>query len=391
MPLRGGIITPIDIGIIGAGWICEMILDSLQKKGKDKFNLTAVCDVNTARLQELKSKYAIDKIYTSADELIKDSKTEIIVIATPPFLHFEMGKKALEAGKHLFLEKPGSLTVEQIKELVDISSRKGLKATIDYVMRRNPLYIILKKICDAKIFGFPERAYLENYAHDDHLLPSHWFWDYEKSGGIWVEHGVHFFDIVNWLFKMPVKVQAINFVRKGEALIDRVYGFSLHEGNVVISYYHSFTKPEAFEKTSFHFIFDRAYAKVNGWIPEKLEIEALLNKEEEEFLTKTLLRNSDDYLPGVNIDINCNILAEYKGDSRFFKGKGKSFTASRRVKFEFSLKQDRWEVYKSSIFKGIEDLTEAIKGKKESPEVTLEDALNSLKIARDLEKNSIKI
>jgi len=153
--LRGGIITPIDIGIIGAGWICEMIFESLQKKGKDKFNLTAVCDVNTARLQELKSKYAIDKIYTSADELIKDSKTEIIVIATPPFLHFEMGKKALEAGKHLFLEKPGSLTAEQMKELVDISSRRGLKATIDYVMRRNPLYIILKKICDAKIFGLP--------------------------------------------------------------------------------------------------------------------------------------------------------------------------------------------------------------------------------------------
>jgi predicted dehydrogenase len=98
----------------------------------------------------------------------------------------------------------------------------------------------------------PERAFLENYAHDDSLPPDHWFWDYGKSGGIWVEHGVHFFDL-NEL--------AVGFTRESLkdkryqeiilGLIDRVLGTAYHQNNAVVSYYHGFTKPEAFREYLF--------------------------------------------------------------------------------------------------------------------------------------------
>lgn len=68
---------------------------------------------------------------------------DIVVIATPPYLHASLGKKALLAGKHVFLEKPGALRPEELCELIEIAGRKNLKATIDYDMRRNPLYLII--------------------------------------------------------------------------------------------------------------------------------------------------------------------------------------------------------------------------------------------------------
>src|SRR5690606_12788809 len=108
-------------------------------------------------------------------------------------------------------------------------------------------------------------------------------WDYEKSGGICVEHGVHFFDLVNWLLGMPKRGNG-DKIPRGNGLIDRVLGTAYHDKGAVISYYHGFTKPDAFENTLFSFVCERSYANIEGWIPISLSIDAMVTAEIEKLL-----------------------------------------------------------------------------------------------------------
>lgn len=194
----GGHKLSVNIGIIGLGWFANIIAKSISESGED-ICIKAISDINPEKRNKFVEKFNVKKEYTDSSDLLGDPEVEIVIIATPPTFHFRLGEQALFSGKHVFFEKPGALTPNEMEQLIKIAANRNLKTTIDYVMRRNPLYFILKRFYDSKALGLLERAYLENYAHDDHMPPEHWFWDYTKSGGIWVEHGVHFFDIVNWL------------------------------------------------------------------------------------------------------------------------------------------------------------------------------------------------
>ena len=68
------------------------------------------------------------------------------------------------------------------------------------MQRYNPLFSQIKELVDSKLLGDVLHGTFENYASDEGLGPDHWFWDRIKSGGIFVEHGVHFFDMfAGWL------------------------------------------------------------------------------------------------------------------------------------------------------------------------------------------------
>ncbi|KXG74250.1 scyllo-inositol 2-dehydrogenase (NAD(+)) [Fervidicola ferrireducens] len=378
------------VGLIGLGWFAGIIARALAEKGGGHCRLWAVCDIEPERAREFGKRFGIDRVYRKPEELVGDPEIDIVAIATPPHLHFELALMAFQAGKNVFLEKPGALRQNEMEELIKVCSEKNLKATIDYVMRRNPLYFVLKMINDSKIFGMLERAGLENYAHDDHLLPSHWFWDSEKSGGIWLEHGVHFFDLTNWLLGRPEKVMALNIKREGFGFVDRVMGFCVHKEGAVVDYYHGFTKPEPFEKTTFSFTFERAYAKVYGWIPVRLEIDALVTEKTDGFLRGEVTEKAQNFLPGINVKLDVEKVEEYENE-KFFTGRGKTFKAAGRYTYVFFIEQDRWEVYRACVAEGLKDLSMAARGLKEDCDVTLYDALGALQVALEMEKAAVKL
>ncbi|MDN5332324.1 MAG: hypothetical protein PWP45_1549 [Tepidanaerobacteraceae bacterium] len=378
------------VGLVGLGWFAGIIARALEERGGGHCRLLAVCDIEPERAKEFGERFGTDRVYGKPEELMEDPDIDIVAIATPPHLHFELAFSAFQKGKNVFLEKPGALRREEMEELIKVCKKKNLRATIDYVMRRNPLYLVLKMICENKIFGLLERASLENYAHDDHLIPSHWFWDYEKSGGIWVEHGVHFFDLTNWLLGRPKKVVALNIKREGSEIVDRVMGFCLHDEGTVVDYYHGFTKPEPFEKTTFSFAFERAYAKVSGWIPVRLEIDALVNAKTDSFLRGEVMGKAKSFLPGIKVKLEVEKVEEYERE-RVFTGRGKTFEVAGRYRYVFSTEQDRWEVYRACVAEGLKDLSMAARGLKEDCDVTLNDALRALEVALEMEKAAVKL
>ena len=134
--------------------------------------------------------------------MLEDAETDIIYIATPPFLHYSQSKQALLAGKHVICEKPAAFKSAEVNELIDIAKEKNLLYVVNLMQRYNPLFPMVKTCVDEKLLGEFLHGYFENYASDETLDEKHWMWDEKKSGGIFIEHAVHFFDLIEgWLGK----------------------------------------------------------------------------------------------------------------------------------------------------------------------------------------------
>ena len=137
-------------------------------------------------------------------ELLRRDDVDVVYIATPPFLHHPQAMAALEAGKHVIVEKPLAMTVAQADELIAAARRRDRLLVANLMQRYNPLFDAVRRLVEARVLGEVLHGSFENYASDENLPAEHWFWDRDKSGGIFVEHGVHFFDLfAGWLGAGP--------------------------------------------------------------------------------------------------------------------------------------------------------------------------------------------
>src|SRR5438132_2066750 len=134
------------------------------------------------------------------DTLLARDDINLVYISTPPFLHHPQAMKALRAGKHVICEKPLALDLRQADEMIVLAGQKHLLVLANLMQRYNPLFEIIQRLVESKVLGEFLHGFFENYASDEPLGPEHWFWDRSKSGGIFIEHGVHFFDMFcGWL------------------------------------------------------------------------------------------------------------------------------------------------------------------------------------------------
>jgi predicted dehydrogenase len=160
--------------------------------------IAAVVDVVLERAQEFAAEYGA-VAYQSLSEALADPSVSILALNTPPFLHAEQGLAVLQAKRHLFCEKPLALTVEDGRRLIDAAKQHNVLLTVDYVMRQNPYWAAAAELAGAGVLGKLRHMDLANHAAGLSRPDNHWFWDKGKSGGIWIEHGVHFFDAFAWV------------------------------------------------------------------------------------------------------------------------------------------------------------------------------------------------
>jgi hypothetical protein len=153
------------------------------------------------------------------------------------------------------------------------------------MQRYNPLYETVNKIVKGKILGNFLHGFFENYASDENLDANHWFWDEAKSGGILIEHGVHFFDMFSgWLGAGKV-VNALQLQRLvgASTITDRVQATVLYkEGSV--NFYHGFDQPEILDRQEMRLQFERGEITLYGWIPVKMKLHGLLQDKQLKFL-----------------------------------------------------------------------------------------------------------
>lgn len=115
----------MNVGVVGCGNISGIYFENLTNVFKN-VNVISCSDLIEQRSAQASEKYKIPKVYTTP-ELMKDSEVDIVLNLTTPGTHYDVCMQALEAGKHIYVEKPLSLTREQGKKLLGTAERRGLK------------------------------------------------------------------------------------------------------------------------------------------------------------------------------------------------------------------------------------------------------------------------
>ncbi len=134
----------IKTAIIGSGFMGGTHLEALRRIGGVEIKAIISDDVPSAK--KLAEKFGVEEVHHSWQNVIEDKSIEVIHNCTPNYLHFEINKAALLAGKHVISEKPLTVSSRQSKELVDLANEKGLVNAINFNYRFYPVIQHAKNI-----------------------------------------------------------------------------------------------------------------------------------------------------------------------------------------------------------------------------------------------------
>ncbi len=142
----------INIGLIGFGYWGPNVAKNIFNN--PNFNFKTICDKDEARLNKAKSIY-IEQVNYEKDykKLIEDDSLDAIAIAVETSGHYKLAKEALLAGKHIYVEKPFTSTVEEAIELEQIAKERGLIVHVDHIMIFHPIIRKIKSLIDSKDIG----------------------------------------------------------------------------------------------------------------------------------------------------------------------------------------------------------------------------------------------
>ena len=141
----------LNIGVIGYGYWGPNLVRNIG--GIDSASLVSVCDLNPDSLNKVSRLYPNIEVTTDCNEIISSPKTDAVAIATPVFTHYELAKKALENGKHVFVEKPFTSSVAQAEELIELADKKNLTIMVDHTFLFTGAVRKIKELISKGVLG----------------------------------------------------------------------------------------------------------------------------------------------------------------------------------------------------------------------------------------------
>lgn len=191
--------SPIGVAIAGLGFGEAVHLPAL--KANPELKPVALWHPRNERLQKACKEHDLTG-HNDWSALLADPKVEAIILATPPGPRFELAQKALEAGKHLLLEKPVALHAEQVATLQRLAIGNRLSVAVDFEYRAVPLFMQAKRLLAEGAVGTPWLVKLDwlMSSRANASRPWNWYSQVEAGGGVIGALGTHAFDILHWLF-----------------------------------------------------------------------------------------------------------------------------------------------------------------------------------------------
>ena len=355
------------IGIVGAGGFAAFAARAFLKL--EGISIKGITDIHRSLAAELAEEVNAE-VYPDYPGLLKDESIDLIYIATPPYLHYAQSKDALNAGKHVICEKPAALHTVEAEGLADYARSRDLLYSVNLMQRYNPLYLLVKNLIDQKWLGDFLHGFFENYASDEKLVPNHWFWDIEKSGGIFIEHGVHFFDMFRGWFGEGKVVHALEIERAGikEKVTDQVQAIVLYN-NCPVNFYHGFNQPKVLDRQELRLQFDRGDITLYEWIPVKIRLHGLL--------TSGQIKDIKQLLPDATIEIH----SENAGQT--VRGKFRDITYDALVTVTYGDIADKMDRYEQLVISMIKDQWNWILDRDHRRVIDDTNAVESLRVAEE--------
>lgn len=195
------------VGLIGFGHMGSVHGRLLVKH--PGVELVAVADA----VEELRAQAAQElnvKTYASGDELIAADKYDVIFVCCPTYLHAKYTLMAMEAGCHVFCEKPMALNVDECTAMIDAQNKYGKMLMIGQVLRFWPEYVFLKKAIDNKTYG-ELRALSMTRVGGVSTGWQNWFLDERRGGVQMFDRHIHDTDAILWMLGTPKAICSQGF------------------------------------------------------------------------------------------------------------------------------------------------------------------------------------
>ncbi len=205
----------MNIGIIGAGRIGKVHAESVMRFVKNA-TVKAIADpfMNDATIEWAKE-MGINEIYTDYHKILEDKDIEIVLICSSTDTHSKISLEAIEAGKHIFCEKPIDHDVNKIKEVMDALKKSNVKYQVGFNRRFDHNFIAAREAVKAGKIG--DLNILKICSRDPGAPPVSYI---KVSGGIFLDMTIHDFDMVRFMSGEEVEeVYAI-----GGVLVDPAIG-----------------------------------------------------------------------------------------------------------------------------------------------------------------------
>ncbi len=216
---------PLNIAIVGCGKIADNHIEEIQKI-PDLARVVSVCDLELLMAEQVATRYGIRSYYDSFDRMLEVERPDVVHITTPPQSHLALGTKAMDAGAHVYVEKPLTLSYEDSKRLVAHAEQTGKKLTIGYSYLFDPPAIAMRELIAAGALGEPvhvESFYGYNLAGPFGAAilgdPTHWV--HRLPGKLFQNNIDHLlYKVTEFLDEDEPKVVATGAVRRKERFGD---------------------------------------------------------------------------------------------------------------------------------------------------------------------------
>lgn len=358
-------VSGLNIGIVGCGGFARYAAAEYLKTPGTR--VTAVADPDARARQAGVDAFGAEGLEDAAALAVRPD-VDLVYIGSPPALHFPQAERALAAGKHVICEKPLTLTAAQADELIATAHRADRLLVANLMQRYNPIFAQVRAVLDSGVLGAVLHGFLENYACDEQLEPAHWFWDRSLSGGIFIEHGVHFFDLfAGWLGEGTVV--AAQASRRPNGCEDQVQCTVRYGDETHVNFYHGFTQPARRDRQTFRLLCERGEITLEEWVPTALTITALLTSAEQRAVAELLTQ------PTVTP------LAQYAGVECRVRSRHRDYAADALVEFRVGSRAEKGRVYAEIVRALFEDQLRWIADRSHARVVTERNGRDSVALA----------
>ena len=364
-----------NLGVIGTGGFTHFSVKAFRKvKG---IQVVAAFDTNQEALEKFCNVFGC-KACKNEQDFLSDKNVDIVYIGSPPFLHYHQSKAALLAGKHVICEKPAALKSSEVNELITIAESNSLLYVVNLMQRYNPLFPKIKNLIDQKLLGEFLHGYFENYASDETLDENHWMWDEKKSGGIFIEHAVHFFDLIEgWLGKGEL-VASQKLCRTGltKEIWPEVQAVCKYR-NGLFNFYHGFHQANRMDRQELKLVFEEGDISLYEWVPARMVLKGLV-------ADKTM-NALETLFPQAKIEI----LESYDIDMKHYRSHATERIADHRIFMESGDDNLKFTIYQDLLTAMLSDQIKWLEDRTHKRRVTEINALHSVQMAEMADQKSV--
>lgn len=196
--------TAINFAVIGYGGMGSYHVHNIMPNENERIHVVGTYDISGER-QKISSQYN-HKIYTSLEEVLTDETIEAVLIATPNDSHKDLAIQTLKAGKHVVCEKPVTMNVEELDEVLKVAKETNKTFMVHQNRRWDPDFLITRELYKKQHIG--ELFQIETRVQGANGIPGDWRHELIHGGGMLLDWGVHLLDQL--LFLVDSRIEKVS-------------------------------------------------------------------------------------------------------------------------------------------------------------------------------------